>query len=163
MLVIHVIIFIHTWSSTQRVGLASIATERQTTSQAIFRDREKSLLKHIIVMMFVYVIGWIPLYIGKIIYGIDFTTTFTFRILSVVPIISCLLNIVNILNYHHEFRLYIKQQLQRRIRANAVNIITQAWHVHLFYQSNFIIRWMNLQKLNETSKFLKHLFVVINP
>jgi hypothetical protein len=127
MTIIHLIIFINALSSTRRVAAAANTSERQAYSQIIFSDREKSLLKHIIVMMIVYVIGWIPLYICRILFGINFTTTFLFEILAALPIISCLLNIINILIYHHEFRQYIRQKISRSIKRNGrwVNFTTK--------------------------------------
>ncbi len=118
MIIIHLIIFIHTWSSTRRVALAVNTAERRGTSHAIFNDREKSLLKYIIVMMFAYVIGWLPVDICKIIFGAVFSTTFLFKILLVLPIISCWFNIVNILIYHHEFRHYIKERISVLIKRD---------------------------------------------
>ncbi|CAF0891951.1 unnamed protein product [Adineta steineri] len=117
MIVVHSIIFFHTWSSGRRVAPAGNMLARQTTSQSVFNDREKSLLKHIIIMMLVYVIGWIPLYICRIGYGILFTLTFTFKILSALPILSCWINMVTMFMYHHEFRQYVKQHIFRIIKG----------------------------------------------
>ncbi|CAF1424797.1 unnamed protein product [Adineta steineri] len=124
MTVVHLIIFLHTWSSGRRVAPAGNMLARQTTSQTVFNDREKSLLKHIIIMMVVYVIGWIPLYIYRIGYGILFTLTFTFKILTALPIISCWINMVTMLIYHHEFRQYVKQHISRIIKGPPAQVTT---------------------------------------
>ncbi|CAF1092441.1 unnamed protein product [Adineta steineri] len=126
MIVVHLIIFLHTWSSGRRVAPAGNMLARQTTSQPVFNDREKSLLKHIIAMMLVYVIGWIPLYICRIIYGILFQLTLTFKILTALPIISAWINIMNMFMYHHEFRQYVKQHVSRIIKGPPAQVTTIA-------------------------------------
>lgn len=122
---IHSIIFLYTWRSSRRVIARANTNEIGATSRSsVFNDREKSLLKHMIFMIIVYVIGWIPLYIGRMFVGHDVVQSTLINTLMALPILSCWINMIDMLVYHREMRQLVRERTTRFIRTAREKIST---------------------------------------
>ncbi|CAF1972765.1 unnamed protein product [Rotaria magnacalcarata] len=118
MVLIHVIIFLYTWRSAKRVAPTANTQETQATYRMALNDREKSLLKHMIFMLIVYVISWVPLYIAKIFVPKTSTLYSTVKTLNALPIVGGWINIVDMLVYHHEVRQFVQMHVIRWTRRD---------------------------------------------
>lgn len=106
---IHSIIFLHTLRSARRVTNREITVENQAKCRSPLNNREKSLLKHIIFMLIAYSIGWMPLYTARVILGEEFQTSTIGNYLTILPILSCCINVIDIIVYHYEFRAFLRK------------------------------------------------------
>ncbi|CAF1589230.1 unnamed protein product [Rotaria magnacalcarata] len=118
MVLIHAIIFLYTWRSAKRVAPTANTQETQATYRMALNDREKSLLKHMIFMLIVYVIGWVPFYITKIFVSKILTLSSVAKMLSALPIVGSGINIVDMLVYHHEVRQFVQMHVFRWIKRD---------------------------------------------
>lgn len=75
-------------------------------------------------MIIVYVIGWIPLYIGRMFVGHDVVQSTLINTLMALPILSCWINMIDMLVYHREMRQLVRERTTRFIRTAREKIST---------------------------------------
>jgi len=77
--------------------------------------REAYLLKHMIFMLAVYLCGWAPIYIILAVSLSLITTAFSpvgLQIFLTMPVVSILINVVDLFLYNHELRRYFTNKRQ---------------------------------------------------
>ena len=110
-LVINIIIFKYVQSSTRRIQ-PTIRSITENNDQSIkFSRRDIRLLRHMVIIFFVFVVGWSPIYITLVIMNYVPVSTFTLRILSVLAEISLLCDMIDLFLYSHELRQYLQRTL----------------------------------------------------
>ncbi|CAF3330542.1 unnamed protein product [Rotaria socialis] len=117
MVLVHVIIFLYAWRSAKRVAPAANTQETQAAYRMGLNGREKSLLKHMMFMLIVYVIGWVPLYIVKI-FPVNTSTQSIKSMLAALPIASCWISITDMLVYHHEVRRFVWMHVSHWVKRD---------------------------------------------
>jgi len=108
----NMIIFNHVRLSTNRVQPASIAALNNQYQHTHRRDLH--LLRHMIIMLCIFVGGWSPIYLYIIIvFNINFTSVIV-SVLILLAEISLLFDIINLFLYNHELRRYLQDKIFKR-------------------------------------------------
>lgn len=103
-------IFFRVRSSTRRIQ--ALAEESNSTpvhaNQLSVRDIR--LLKHMLFIFVVSVIGWAPIYIFSLTDQPDFFSQWFFLVLQLLPVISSLINVLDLFWFNHDLREYLKER-----------------------------------------------------
>jgi len=105
------IIFIYVRRSSRRVQPMNVGSDQAVT----LSRREAYLLKHMIFMLAVYLCGWAPIYIILAVSLSLITTAFSpvgLQIFLTMPVVSILINVVDLFLYNHELRRYFTNKRQ---------------------------------------------------
>ena len=118
-LVINLIIFIYVRSSTRRVRPPLSVTENQPSNGSArkFSRRDLHLLRHMLVMITIFVGGWAPLYTlltTQSQFAIDPVLSASFTIWCELALLC---DIVDLYLYNHELRNYLKKPRSRMLYA----------------------------------------------
>jgi hypothetical protein len=112
--VFNTLIFIKVRSSTRRAHTVATTMPVNATYSKQQNARDVHLLKHMLFISVVFIIGWAPVYINaaveiyiKVPYWID-------SLLQIFPVLSSLINIVDLFLYNHDLRQYLKERLLNR-------------------------------------------------
>jgi hypothetical protein len=103
-LIINIIIFSYVRSSTKRVNPSSATTI--ASSPLCINRRDLRLLRHMIVMLCIFVGGWAPSYVYSFVAKTTFNNT-VFLILIVLAELSITVDIINLFLYNHDLRRYL--------------------------------------------------------
>ncbi|CAF3923711.1 unnamed protein product [Rotaria sordida] len=100
---INILIFIYIRQSSRRI-------QRNTTiRKIIINNRDIRLLKHMILIFVIFLSGWSPIYILICIdYNNELSPTI-YRFLSILPALSLLGNMIDLLLFNHQLRLFFRQ------------------------------------------------------
>ena len=111
--VINTIIFKYVQSSSNRIQPGSqLATANDNNNQQPkLNRRDIHLLRHMVIMFFVFVVGWAPIYITTVISTQITVNSLTFRILSLLTEISLLCDIIDLFLYSHKLQEYFQRIL----------------------------------------------------
>ncbi len=106
--VINIIIFKYVQSSTRRTQptTTNMINEQKTTKLS---RRDAHLLRHMIVMFFVFIIGWGPIYIISVLPTQVSGNLLVLRILSLLAEISLLCDMIDLFLYSHDLRQYLQR------------------------------------------------------
>jgi uncharacterized membrane protein YbjE (DUF340 family) len=109
--VINIIIFKYVQSSSRRIQPVSrtTITNHNHGQKPKINRRDIHLLRHMIIMFFVFIVGWVPIYITSIIQLQTSVSTLTLRILSLLAGISLLCDMIDLFLYSHELRQYLQR------------------------------------------------------
>jgi len=110
--VINIIIFKYVQSLSLRIQPASqrtIANHNHDQKPTLSR-RDVHLLRHMIIMFFVFIVGWVPIYIALVIQIQTPVSTLILRILSLLAEISLLCDMIDLFLYSHELRRYLQRR-----------------------------------------------------
>ncbi|CAF1251797.1 unnamed protein product [Rotaria sp. Silwood1] len=100
---INILIFIYARQSSRRIQAST------TLRTVIMNNRDVRLLKHMILIFVVFLSGWSPIYI---LICIDFDgklSPIIYRLLSILPALSLLGNMIDLFLFNHQLRLYFRQ------------------------------------------------------
>jgi hypothetical protein len=109
--VIDIIIFKHVQASSRRTQPTGQLTPENTDQSTRLSRRDIHLLRHMIIMFFVFIVGWAPIYITGAIINYVSVSTLTLRILSLLTQISFLCDMIDLFLYSHELRQYLQRTL----------------------------------------------------
>ena len=117
-IVFNSVIFFTVRSSTRRIhGLATVASApRNSVHQQHTRDMY--LLKHIVFMFIVFITGWAPVYIIRIVNPPLEQSTWYALLILILPVLSSLINMADLFFYNRELRHYIKERLMKCLNLN---------------------------------------------
>ncbi len=109
--VINIIIFKYVQSSSRRIQPVSrtTITNHNHGQKSKINRRDIHLLRHMIIMFFVFIVGWVPIYISSVIQIQTSVSTLTLRILSLLAGISLLCDMIDLFLYSHELRQYLQR------------------------------------------------------
>jgi hypothetical protein len=109
--VINTIIFKYVQSSSNRIQPGSqLTTANDNNNQRWKLNRQDiHLLRHMVIMFFVFVIGWTPIYITSAISSQITVNPLILRILSLVTEISLLCDIIDLFLYSHKLKEYFQR------------------------------------------------------
>ena len=109
--VINIIIFKHVQASSRRVQPAGQLTVENNDQSVKLSRRDVHILRHMIIMLFVFIVGWTPIFITGVIMNYVSVSTLTLRILSLLTEISLLCDMIDLFLYSHELRQYLQRTL----------------------------------------------------
>jgi len=116
-IILNLIIFFAVHSSTRRVHALTITTFSARNSNRQ-HARDIHLLKHIIFMFIVFIIGWAPVYVFSVVDPNEYMFSWISLILELLPVLSSLINMVDLFLYNHELRQYLKEQFFKCLYLN---------------------------------------------
>lgn len=90
--------------STRRVH----SNDEQRSGIVVLSQRDTHLLKHMIFMFVIFFCGWVPLYIIAVINWNGTAIPYVLHhVLTILPTLSLLFDVVNLFVYNHELRRYL--------------------------------------------------------
>jgi hypothetical protein len=104
----NILIFKYTHQSSRRIQ-ANISSGR-----IILNNRDIRVLKHMIIMFVIFLIGWSPIYILVCIDINHIVPLIVYRILSILPALSLLGDIIDLFLFNYQLRSYFRQLFIRR-------------------------------------------------
>jgi hypothetical protein len=107
--VINIFIFKYVQSSTRRTQPTTTNMINEQTTKLSRRDAH--LLRHMIVMFFVFIVGWGPIYIISVLPTQVSNNVLILRILSLLAEISLLCDMIDLFLYSHDLRQYLQRIL----------------------------------------------------
>jgi hypothetical protein len=111
------IIFYSVHSSTRRIH-ALPPTTSATANINHRNSRDTHLLKHMLFLHFVFISGWGPVYIFSVIDVNGQVALWFYLLLQILPVISSLINIIDLFLYNHELRRYLTNRFLKCLHLN---------------------------------------------
>ena len=110
-MVMNIIIFKYVQSSTRRILPVQVAISSNNRNNQIptLSRRDIHLLRHMVIMFFVFIIGWCPIYITAVVTTQTTVNILTIRILSLLAELSLLCDIIDLFLYSHELRKQLRR------------------------------------------------------
>ena len=115
-LVSNIIIFIHVYSSsrrTQPMTRSTVATGDNDQQRPRINRRDIHLLRHMLMMLFSFIIGWSPIYLIALLSNEISFSRLTYQLLALLSEISVCSDIVDLFLYNHELRRHLRQTILR--------------------------------------------------
>jgi hypothetical protein len=115
-LVSNIIIFIHVYSSSHRiqpVARSAAGTGDNDQQRPRISRRDIHLLKHMILMLSSFILGWSPIYLVSALANQISVSPLTYQLLSFLSQISICFNMIDLFLYNHELRRYLRQTILR--------------------------------------------------
>jgi hypothetical protein len=109
--VINTIIFKYVKSSSRRIQPSAHSMTENNDQPAKFSRRDVHLLRHMVIMFFVFVVGWGPIYITAVVMNYVAVSIFTLSVLSLLAAISLVCDMVDLFLYSNELREYLQRTL----------------------------------------------------
>jgi len=114
-LILNLFIFKHVRDSSRRIHAQNDTTSMTVTmgQQPRISRRDISLLKHTIYIFGIFMIGWGPIFL---LVAIDYhgnVIPLVYTILQLLSVISSLICMLDLFQYNHELRNYIKDKFLR--------------------------------------------------
>ena len=104
------IIFLHARRSTRRIH----AMSENTDVRPALSQRDGRLLKHMTFMFVIYFCGWVPMYIiAAVNWNGNAISYVLHHGLTILPVISLLIDVTNLFLYNHELRRYFAVKLRQ--------------------------------------------------
>ena len=69
------------------------------------------LLKHMLFIFIVFLIGWTPVYVVSAAVSDGAISDWAVLLLQLMPVLSSLVNVVDLFLYNHDLRQYLKDQV----------------------------------------------------
>ncbi|UJR37556.1 hypothetical protein I4U23_030257 [Adineta vaga] len=112
-IIINVIIFKYVQSSTRRIQprTETMVVDNNSVQQLKLNRRDIHLLRHMIIMFFVFVIGWCPIYITTVVNAHIPVDLLILKILSLLAEISLFCNVIDLFLYSHDLRQFLKSMV----------------------------------------------------
>jgi hypothetical protein len=110
-------IFVKVRSSSRRVH-AAITTMPVATNSKQQNARDVHLLKHMLFISVIFIIGWAPIYIISVVKLPLNMPYWIYSLLQIFPVLSSLINIVDLFLYNNDLRQYLKQRLLNFLHLN---------------------------------------------
>jgi hypothetical protein len=125
-IVFNSMIFFFVRSSTRRVHAIATATATSTATATAFsvanknlqHARDMYLVKHMVFIFIVFLIGWTPLYFVSAIYFSGGVPTWVYYLLEMLPVLSTLINILDLFMYNRDLRQYLKERIFKCLHLN---------------------------------------------
>ena len=110
-LIINIIIFAKVRSSTRRIQAAPSSSANNIFRNGMnrFNRRDLRLLRHMVVMIVVYIVGWGPFFLASCLQTGPPSDSPLYAGLAVWSEISLLCDIIDLFLYNHEVRTYLKK------------------------------------------------------
>ncbi len=94
------IILIHAHTSRRRVTASNAVN-----NNPLVNNRDIRLTKRMLILLLLFIFGWSPIYI---VFSIQNSYSISVEILKILPELSLLGEVINLLLYNREVRLYLK-------------------------------------------------------
>ncbi len=108
---IYITIFKYVQLSSRRIQpMSQIAARNPNNGQEPkLSHRDFHLLRHMIIMFFVFILGWGPIYIISIIMTQVPVSLFVLKLLSLLAELSLLCDMIDLFLYSHKLRKYLQR------------------------------------------------------
>ncbi|CAF1071050.1 unnamed protein product [Adineta steineri] len=111
-------IFSFVRSSSKRVHVTTATTLVPVANLKRQQHRDIYLLKHMLFLLTVFIIGWAPYYTMIAIDPSDDVLLWISMLLKILPVMSALINIVDLFIYNNDLRQYLKKQCLKYLCCN---------------------------------------------
>ena len=119
MLVFNALILLTVRSFTRRVhATVNTAVVFPASNFRRLNARDVSLLKHMAFLLVVFMIGWAPIYIVLLGDVSLSTPPWIVALVYALPVMSAVIQVIDLFMYNRDLRQYIREQWQRRTRIN---------------------------------------------
>ena len=110
---LNALIFLRVRSSTRRVHAVTMPWPT-TLNPVLHHTRDARLLKHMLFNFTIFILGWTPIYVLAVFDTAQTVSPMIYELLRSLPILSSLVNVLDLFWYNHDIRKYLKQRFFAR-------------------------------------------------
>jgi hypothetical protein len=113
---LNALIFLRVRSSTRRVH-AVTPSSFAALNPVLQHPRDARLLKHMLLNFTSFMLGWTPIYALAVVDTAQTVSPMVYKLLRSLPILSSLINVLDLFWYNLDVRKYLKERLFARRRS----------------------------------------------